>query len=405
MAKHHILVIGAGVAGPVTAYWLAKAGFQVTVIERSSNMFKYGQGVDINGPAQEVVEKMGLLDKIKSKTTGEKGVTMVDDDARPLASIDGGVTQEIEIMRGDLAEILTKAAMEQGEVAFKYDMTVEQIKQEHDHVNVKFGKSGEGTEGSFYAVIGADGFRSRTRALAFDPKDLENCFKAKDIFIAYFDIKAADDDAPYARLENAVGGRTVLVRPVTKERSSAYVSVTTKSERLEQVVLEDKQTQKATLAEMFEDIGGLAPRVMKEMEESENFYFERVAQIKLPRWSSGRCVLVGDAGYATGPITGEGSNIAIVGGYVLAGELSEQCDNPPSAFRAYEDRLRTYVDKAQEIPLGGAAPRLLNPDTRWGIWTLRAAFRLFAWTGVWKLIDPGEAEKLDLPAYAKLHSS
>ena len=50
------------------------------------------------------------------------------------------------------------------------------------------------------------------------------------------------------------------------------------------------------------------------------------------------------------------------------------------AFEKYEERLRSYVGNAQDIPLGGYAPYLANPETAWGIWLLRTVFWLFSGT-------------------------
>jgi len=87
----HILVVGAGIAGSMLAYWLGKGGFQVTVIERSPNVSKYGQGIDLEGPSRRVVEKMeGVLERIQAKTTVEQGFAVLDDDAKPIAAIKGG---------------------------------------------------------------------------------------------------------------------------------------------------------------------------------------------------------------------------------------------------------------------------------------------------------------------------
>jgi 2-polyprenyl-6-methoxyphenol hydroxylase-like FAD-dependent oxidoreductase len=102
-----VLVVGGGPAGSVTAFWLAKAGFKVVVAERSTTE-PYGQGIDVTDEAVEVVRRMGLLEKIKSSTTGESGFSMVDDAGKEIASLGtnpaedgkesfGSPTQEIEV--------------------------------------------------------------------------------------------------------------------------------------------------------------------------------------------------------------------------------------------------------------------------------------------------------------------
>lgn len=86
--SNRILVVGGGPAGCTTAFFLAKAGFDVTVAERSTRS-PYGQGIDVTDQAVDVVKRMGLLDKIKSETTGETGFALLDDGGRQIGSLLG----------------------------------------------------------------------------------------------------------------------------------------------------------------------------------------------------------------------------------------------------------------------------------------------------------------------------
>ncbi|KAF4548434.1 FAD-binding domain-containing protein 39 [Elsinoe fawcettii] len=399
MSGRKVLVIGGGIAGPVLAYWLAKGGFNVTIIERSPKLFKSGQGIDVEGPAREIVRRMNLEDEIKKKTTGEEGFALIDDDANEIASIGGGLTRSLEIMRGNLAEIFVNAATALPNVTIRWGTSPSSIEQTDSKVKVSYKDSTKSED--FDIVIGADGLRSKTRKLIFT--DDADAFKPRDQYIAYFTIPRTPEDERKARWQNAPGGRAVLVRPAHKTISSAYLNLAAANPRLEAAVeSRDVDEQKAALLDIFGDIGGEAPRVLREMQRSEDFYFERIAQVKLASWSKDHIALVGDAAYAPSPITGEGTNLALVGAYTVAGELSLSPDDPRAAFKRYEDRLRPFVDKAQTIPLGGISPKLINPDTRWGIWLLRTVFAWLAWSGIWKLADPGEPEGVKLGEYPKL---
>ncbi|KAG8630734.1 hypothetical protein KVT40_002353 [Elsinoe batatas] len=400
MPEHRALVIGGGIAGPVLAYWLAKGGFNVTIIERSPELFKSGQGIDVEGPAREIVRRMNLEDEIKAKTTGEEGFALIDDDANEIASIGGGLTRSLEIMRGNLAEIFIHAATSLSNVEIRYGTSPASITQHPSHVNVTF-KSGK-TE-SFSFVIGADGLRSKTRSLIF-PSDGATSLKPRDQYIAYFTIPRLPSDLRKARWQNAPGGRSILVRPAHRTISSAYLNLATASLELEAALeSRDVDRQKAALQGIFGDMTGEGPRVLREMHASKDFYFERIAQVKRPCWSSGRCALVGDAAYAPSPITGEGTNLALVGAYAVAGELSMDPEDPGAGFKRYEDRLRGFVEKAQTIPLGGMSPKLINPESGWGVWLLRTVFAWLAWSGIWKLADPGEPEGVELGRYERMY--
>lgn len=85
------------------------------------------------------------------------------------------------------------------------------------------------------------------------------------------------------------------------------------------------------------------------MKESPDFYFDIAAQIHMPHWSKGRVALVGDAGYAVSPLSGQGVSCALIGAYMLAGELAEAQGDYERAFSRYEKLLRRFVTKNQKI--------------------------------------------------------
>ena len=140
----------------------------------------------------------------------------------------------------------------------------------------------------------------------------------------------------------------------------------------------DRLKQKEAFAELYGGLGWETPRVMEQMMKAENFYSDELVQVKLPKWSQHRVVLLGDAAWAPTPFTGEGNQLAIIGAWVLAQELSR--NRNPVAFERYEKRLRSYVEECQNIPLGGYAPYIATPQTIWGIWLLRTIYRVLAWT-------------------------
>lgn len=306
--KRHVLVVGGGPAGSVTAFWLAKAGFLVTVAERATSKFAYGQGIDITGPAAEICRKMGLEDKIKSTTTGESGFAILDDQGKELAELgtaghtgeSGGhqsftLTQEIEIMRGDLTRIFADAAGGFPGVTYRYGCTVSKLQQSEKNVAATMSDTGKTEE--FTTVIGADGLRSKTRSLIFTDSSQDVLKPVGHQYIAYFSMPGEDGDRPNARLQHAYGGRSILIRPADREgtRSSCYAGVTNTSPKLEAVLGKPVELQKAAMAEMLDGFGGVGPRALREMNAANDFYFERIAQIKLPRWYHGRSALVGDA--------------------------------------------------------------------------------------------------------------
>src|SRR6202034_2098498 len=89
------------------------------------------------------------------------------------------------------------------------------------------------------------------------------------------------------------------------------------------------------------------PGLLTDMRAAPDFFFEQMDQVRLDRWSSGRAVLLGDAGYCPTPLTGLGTSLALVGAYVLAGELAAAPDDHRTAFARYEEVIRSYVAQSQ----------------------------------------------------------
>jgi len=158
----------------------------------------------------------------------------------------------------------------------------------------------------------------------------------------------------------------------------------------------DIQMQKEAFAKLFTGLGWEVPRVIEQMMRAENFYFDQIMQVKLQKWSQNRVVLLGDAAYAPSPLTGQGTLLAILGAYVLAQELSRNPNDESAAFEKYEKRLRSYVENAQSIPLGGYAPYMLNPQTSWGIWLFRTITSFVSWTKLSKILPDPKAAAFDL---------
>ena len=110
--------------------------------------------------------------------------------------------------------------------------------------------------------------------------------------------------------------------------------------------------QKALVAERFAGAGWEVPRLIAAMYAADDFVLDSMCQVHLPTWSHGRVVLLGDAAWSPTPLTGLGTTLALVGAYVLAGELA-LTDDLPTALRRYEEVLRPYVTTAQKLPPGG----------------------------------------------------
>jgi len=386
MPSGRVLIVGAGVAGSIAAFWLAKHDYEVVVIERSKAEQKAGQGIEIEEPATQVVKMMGIFDKLNSIRTGELGAQIEDEQARVYAQLDaGGIspTGQLELMRGDLTEVLYKAADEASNVTYYFETTIRWLQQIQDKVIVELRnrKDGSVRTEEFDMVIGADGAKSKTREFIMGTPEEIKCYHDVGAYVAYFSIKKQEHDWPRSRLCQFPDRRVIWIRPTTKnsDTTSVYlIHLKNKIPALDQAnATGDRQKQKEAFAKIYSGLGWETPSIVEQITKADNFYSDKLQQVKLPTWSQNRVVLLGDAAWAPTPFTGEGNQLAIIGAWVLAQEMSR--NRGPVAFHNYEKRFRKYVENAQDIPLRGYAPYIACPQTWLGIWTFRTSFMLLGY--------------------------
>ncbi len=366
MAQYKILVSGASIAGLTLVYWLKQYGFEVTVIERADELRLGGQNIDVKGPAWEIVKKMGLEQKIKEANTTEVGIRFVNTRNRTIAEFAKddalSMTQELEILRGDLVSILYEEVKEGTE--FHFGDSIEALTQNDEGALVKF-KSG--LESNFDLVIIAEGIGSKTRQLVFGN---EVQFRYLGVYTAYFTAPKAATDSEWARWCNATDGIVFLIRPDNHGTTRACVNFRVPERGYEKIPI---QEQKQLLIDKIKHVAWEAPRLIEAIRQSDDFYMERLSQVKATHWHHGRVAMIGDAAYCVTPIGGVGTDLAITGAYVIAGELSNNRDYQ-QAFEAYENRLRPYVTKVQKLPPG--VPRLVYPRSKTGVAILNFFFSL-----------------------------
>ncbi|RFS14323.1 FAD-dependent monooxygenase [Emticicia sp. C21] len=372
-----VLISGASIAGPTLAFWLARADFKVTVIERSDALRLGGQNIDITGPAQKVVRKMGIESDIRAAHTGEVGLQFVGSDNQPKASFPKNKaltwTQELEIIRGDLVQILYDSTKK--DVTYHFGDWIEELKQHSDQVNVTFNS---GKKETFDLVILAEGIRSSTRELVFGK---EPVFDYVGLYMAYLTIPREKSDNKWWRWYTAVKSRVLMLRPDNHGTMRASVAFLEAEKGYEKLSPEE---QKNLLKAKLKGAGWEADRISKALDTSEDAYLDKVGQIKAPRWSDGRIAMIGDAAYCPTPLTGKGTTLAIVGAYLLAGELARH-ENHEDAFAAYEKRMRPYVEEVQKLPPG--IPWIVYPKTSVGVSVLNTFVGIFASRPVQKLVS------------------
>jgi 2-polyprenyl-6-methoxyphenol hydroxylase-like FAD-dependent oxidoreductase len=167
-----VLICGASIAGPSLAYWLSRHGFQVTVVEKASALRGGGYAVDIRGTALSVADRMGLIPQLREAHVGTQKLSFLAPDGTLIGSVTPDAlsgdpeNQDLEVRRGDLAEILYAPLRDQ--IEFVFNDSIATRDDDGDRVQVTFDS---GIRRDFDLVIGADGLHSRTRRLVFGPEE------------------------------------------------------------------------------------------------------------------------------------------------------------------------------------------------------------------------------------------
>jgi 2-polyprenyl-6-methoxyphenol hydroxylase-like FAD-dependent oxidoreductase len=345
MSGNRVLVAGASIAGPALAHWLRRRGAEVTVVERAPELRPGGQAVDARGVAREVIRRMGLDARVRAACTDTAGAYTVDADGTVLqtyrAEDDGGdgYISEIEILRGDLSRVLYEDTRDG--VEYVFGDRIAELTQDADGVDVTFAG---GDRRRFDLVVGADGLHSALRAMVFG--EHETFVRHLGLVLAFYTVP---DELGLDRwmIDHQESGRSAGLRPAgDTTRAIAMLSFPAAGFDVDH---RDVDAQKRLLRERMDGFGWETARILAHLDDTPDFYLDQVAQVVMDRWSCGRVGLLGDAACCASPMSGQGTGLALVGAYLLAGELAAAGWDPEVGFARYEQRMRPFVEANQEI--------------------------------------------------------
>lgn len=342
-ARRKVLISGASVAGPALAFWLNRYGFAVTVVEKAGTLRDGGYPIDVRGTALEVVRRMGILPRLEDAHIDLRRLTFLDGDGREVVSVNphtvtGGVAgRDLEVRRGDLAGALYTAVRD--DVEFLFNDSIDTLDQSGHGVDVTFRG---GSRRTFDMVFGADGLHSRTREFLFGPEErfhryLGYCF-------AGFTMRNTLGLSHELMMWNTPGRAAALYAVGDNDDVHAFLNFAHPEPPFD--AFRNPAAQRDLVAAVFADAGWQVPGMLAAMRDADDLFFDGVSQIRMPRWSSGRVALVGDAAYAPSFLTGQGSSLALVGAYMLAGSLADR--DHTAGFAAYEHHTREFVTVNQE---------------------------------------------------------
>ncbi|KTD32031.1 FAD-dependent monooxygenase [Legionella israelensis] len=347
-----ILISGAGIAGLSLAYWLKKYGMEPTIVERASDLLVGGYKLDIRGSALEVIRRMDLYDKLRRKNTNMQDALLVDKHGKIIEKMDGEAFghrsgDDLEVVREGICRTFYEHLTG---VDIWFDDVIEAVEQTNSGVMVSFKNH---DKQQFDLLIGADGLHSKVRQLVFGKE--KQWLHDLGVYLCVYDapnyLNLNRQEMQFTEI-----GRVAQVWSTGDNQVMKVCFGFVSSDK--QIPLKDREAHFIRLKQAFEGIGWVAPKMLDYQPQADDYYFDKAAQVKMDSLSKGRVALVGDAGYCASPMSGQGTSLAIIGAYILAGELASAKQDYTRAFKAYEEIMRPFIAANQR--LGQQAANMMN---------------------------------------------
>jgi len=313
---------------------------------------------------------MGIHDAVVAASTDMQGALLVGKDGKVIKEMSGDafghrVSGDLEIVRGTLCRILMDQV---SDAEFIFGDSIQGISQSANSVQVEFTKNGAR---EFDLVIGADGLHSNVRGIVFG--DESHFVRELGLYLCVYTVP---NYLNLDRLEmqySELGRVAAIWSSRGDANAKACFGFVAPAVQLD---LRDRAHQQQVLKSVYEGIGWEVPRLLEMMPSAPDVYFDAAAQISMVHWSQGRVVLAGDAGHCASPMSGQRTSLALIGAYVLAGELAATSGAYQTSFQQYEKEMRSFVVINQALGLQSA--KLMRSKEKKSIltWLLEQIIRI-----------------------------
>jgi 2-polyprenyl-6-methoxyphenol hydroxylase-like FAD-dependent oxidoreductase len=307
---------------------------------------------------------MGIWSRLQQEKTNFGEISFVDERHQRISRVNLQAMRKafdldvVEIMRGDLAKTLYERTSD--EVEYCFGDSIKALKQDEEGVDVTFERGGSRR---FDLLEGADGLHSIVRTLVFGDEAQFERYYGYHVGVFTIDNYLGLDEASMHLY--GVPGKGVGLRSTRGNQVLVAMFLFKQPTQL-RYDHHDIGLQKQLLADVFASEAWEVPRLLEKMQTAPDLYFDAVSQFRMERWSYGRAVLLGDAGYCPALLSGPGSTLAMMGAYILAGELKVALGDHQRAFPQSEQAFRPVV--RQEQKQAGSFAKFLVPATPLGLW-------------------------------------
>lgn len=356
-----IAINGCGVAGPTLAWWLRKAGHEPVLFEQAPSLRTGGYLIDFWGYGFDVAEKMQLMPALRERGYIMQQLLSYNAAGKQTSRVDGEVFVKLtkgrylSIERSALAAVIYAAC---DGIETRFGTSVTGLQEDAGGVDVTLNT---GSTERFDLLIGADGLHSAVRALAFGPE--AEFMRPTGLNVAAFvlDGYPQRDELSYVtyseplRQVNRISlrdDRTLFLCIFTDATISAFPH--------------GEAEQKACLRQALSGMQWEVPQILARLDAVPDIYFDPVAQVHMDSWHKGRVALTGDAAACASLLAGEGTALAMLEAYVLAGKLAAADGDHASAFAAYHAALAPMLRKKQAAALRFSS--FFAPPNRFRVW-------------------------------------